>query len=176
MSLHWHVIITQSRQFILRLHLGVVRSKNFVKCILQQIVGSHKVFVLPIYLSSTSVIIKKNLIVSKKNKKEVGFGISTPASPSLVVVVQSRSHIQLFATSWTAAGQTSLSFTISRSFLKPMSIELVMPSNHPVLCHPLLPLPSIFPSISVFSNELALCSGGLSIGASASASVLPMNI
>ena len=72
MNLHWHVIITQSRQFILRLHLGVVRSKNFVKCILQQIVGSHKVFVLPIYLSSTSVIIKKNLIVSKKKQKRSG--------------------------------------------------------------------------------------------------------
>ena len=87
----------------------------------------------------------------------MGFGRSTPASPSLVVAVQSRSHVQLFATAWTAAGQTSLSFTIFWSFFKPTSIELVMPSKHPVLCHPLLPLPSIFPSISVFSNELVLC-------------------
>jgi len=57
-----------------------------------------------------------------------------------------------------------------------MSIESVMPSNHLILCHPLLLLPSIFPSIRVFSNELAFSSGGQSIGASASASVLPMNI
>ena len=59
-------------------------------------------------------------------------------------------------TPWTAALWTSLSFTISRSFLKLMSIELVMPSNHLILCCPLLLLPSIFPSIRVFSNELAL--------------------
>ena len=60
-------------------------------------------------------------------------------------------------TPWTAACQTSLSFTISQSLLKLMSIELVMPSNHLILCHPLLFLPSIFPSIRVFSNESAFC-------------------
>ena len=65
------------------------------------------------------------------------------------------SCVRLFATPWSAAHQTSLSFTISQSLLKFMSIELVMPSNHLVLCHPLL-LPSFFPSIRVFSNELAL--------------------
>ena len=62
-----------------------------------------------------------------------------------------------FSTPWTAALQTSLSYTISWSLLKLMSIELVMPSNHPVLCFPLLFLPSIFPNIRVFSNESALC-------------------
>ena len=67
----------------------------------------------------------------------------------------SLSHVQLFATPWTAARQATLSFTISRSLLKFMSIESVIPSNHLVLCHHLL-LPSIFPSISVFSNESAL--------------------
>ena len=67
------------------------------------------------------------------------------------------SHVQLFATPWTAAGQASLSITISRSLLKFMSFESVMPSNHLILCHPLLLLPSIFPSIRVFSNESALC-------------------
>ena len=72
-------------------------------------------------------------------------------------VVQSLSHVQLFATPWTAAHQASLSFTISWSLLKFMSIELVMPSNHLILCLPLLLLPPIFPSIRVFSNELALC-------------------
>ena len=61
----------------------------------------------------------------------------------------------LFATPWTAARQASLSFTISRSLLKLMSIESVMPSNHLILCHPIL-LPSVFPSIRVFSNELTL--------------------
>ena len=70
-----------------------------------------------------------------------------------LLVVQSLSCIQLFATPWTAACQASLSFIISQSLLKLMSIELVMPSNHFVLCHPLLLLPSIFPSISVFSNK-----------------------
>ena len=90
--------------------------------------------------------------------------------------VQSLSHVQRFVTSWTAARQVSLSITNSRSLLKLMCIESVMPSKHLVLCHPLLLLPSIFPSIRVFFNELALCISGQSIRASASASVLPMNI
>ena len=70
--------------------------------------------------------------------------------------VQSLSHVQLFATPWTAARQASLSITNSRSLLKLMSIESVMPSNHLFFCHPLPLLPSIFPSIRVFSNELAI--------------------
>ena len=70
--------------------------------------------------------------------------------------VQSLSHVRLFATAQTAARQASLSITNSRSLPKPMSIELVMPSNHLFLCHPLLLLPSIFPSIGVFSNESVL--------------------
>ena len=68
---------------------------------------------------------------------------------------QSLSHVRLFATPWTAARQASLSITNSRSLPKLMSIESVMPSNHLILCRPLLLLPSIFPSIRVFSNELA---------------------
>ena len=70
--------------------------------------------------------------------------------------VQSLSHVWLFATPWTAACQASLSITNSRSLLKFMSIESVMPSNHLILCRPLLLLPSIFPSIGVFSNESVL--------------------
>ena len=70
--------------------------------------------------------------------------------------VQSLSHVQLFATPWTAARQASLSITNSWSLLKLMSIKSVMPSHHFILCHPLLLLPSIFPSIRVFSNESAL--------------------
>ena len=73
------------------------------------------------------------------------------------VVVQLLSRVQLFATPWTEAHQASLSFTISQSLLKLMSIELVMPSDHLILCHPLLLLPSLFPSIGIFSNESALC-------------------
>ena len=73
-----------------------------------------------------------------------------------IVVVQSLSHVRLFAASWTAACQAFLSFTISWSLLKLMSIESVTPSNHLILCRPLLLLPSIIPSIRVFSNELAL--------------------
>ena len=83
------------------------------------------------------------------------------------------SHVRLFSTPWTAAHQASVSFTISQSLLKLMSIESVMPSNHLILCRPLLLLPSIFPSIRVFSSELALHQ---SIAASASASILPKNI
>ena len=71
--------------------------------------------------------------------------------------VQSLSRVRLFVTPWTAACQASLSITNSRSLLKFMSIELVMPSNHFILCRPLLLLPSIFPSISVFSSESVLC-------------------
>ena len=67
------------------------------------------------------------------------------------------SHIWLFATPWTAAHQVSLSVTSSWSLLKLTSIESVMPSNHLILCHPLLLLPSIFPSIRVFFNESVLC-------------------
>ena len=69
----------------------------------------------------------------------------------------SHCHILLFATPWTAANQASLSFTISQSLLRLMSIESVMPSNCLILCHPLLLLPSIFPSIRVFSNESTCC-------------------
>ena len=70
--------------------------------------------------------------------------------------VQSLSHVRLFVTPWTAACQASLSITSSPSLLKLMSIELVMPSNHLILCCPLLLPPSIFPSIRVFSNESVL--------------------
>ena len=71
--------------------------------------------------------------------------------------VQSLTPAQLFATPWTEALQASLSITNSQSLLKFMSIELVMPSNHLILCHPLFLLPSIFPSIWVFSSESLLC-------------------
>ena len=90
--------------------------------------------------------------------------------------VQSFSHGRLFATLWTTAHQASLSITNSQSLLKSMSIELVMPSSNLILCRRLLLLLSIFPSIRVFTNESVLCIRGQNIGASASASVLSMNI
>ena len=73
-----------------------------------------------------------------------------------LAAVQLLSRVQHFATLWTATRQASLSFTVSRSLPKGMSIESGTPSNHLILCHPLLHPPSIFPSIRVFSNELAL--------------------
>ena len=76
---------------------------------------------------------------------------------NLLIVVQLLSCVQLFMITWTAACQAPLSFTISWSLLKLMSIDLVILSNHFTLCHPLLHLPSVFPSIRVFSNESALC-------------------
>ena len=106
--------------------------------------------------------------------------------PSIItmVVVQLLSCVRLFTAPWTAAHLASLSFTISQSLLKLLSIELMMSSDHLILCHPLLLLPSVFPSIRlvflfffVFSPMSQLfASGDQSIGALTSASVLPMNI
>ena len=90
--------------------------------------------------------------------------------------LQSLSHVRLFVTAWTTAWQASLSITNSQSSPKLTSIESVMPSSHLFLCHPLLLLPPIPPSIRVFSNESALRIRWPSIGVSASTSVLPMNI
>ena len=90
--------------------------------------------------------------------------------------VQLLSHVWLFATPWTEERQASLSITNYRSLLKLMSIWVSKPSNHLILCRPLLLLPSIFPSIRVFSNGWLFISGGQSIGVSASASVFPTNI
>ena len=102
-------------------------------------------------------------------KNEISFNperIKTVFSP-----VQLLSHVQLFVTPWTAARQASLSNTNSQSLLS----ESVMPSNHLILCCPLLLLPSIFPSIRVFQMSRFFASGRQSVGVSASTSVLPMN-
>ena len=88
--------------------------------------------------------------------------------------VQSLSCVQLFATPWTTARQAPFP-SWTPGLPKLMSIESVMPSTHLILCSPLLPLPSIFPSIRVFSNSQLFASGGQSIGVSASTSILPMN-
>ena len=95
----------------------------------------------------------------------------------LIISVQLLSHVQLFEPPWTAACQASLSITNSQSLFKPMSIELVMPSNHLILC--LSPFSShlhSFPASGSFQISQFFASGGQSIGVSTSASVLPMNI
>ena len=86
------------------------------------------------------------------------------------------SHVQLIATSWTVACQASLSITNSRSLLKLISIGSAMPSNHLILCCPLLLPPSVFPTSGSFQMSQFFSSGGQRIGVSASASILPMNI
>ena len=90
--------------------------------------------------------------------------------------VQLLSRVQLFAALWTAACQASLSFTLSRSLLKLMSIKSVMPSNHLVHCHPFFSCLLSFPASGSFPVSCLFASGGQRIGASALASVLPMNI
>ena len=92
----------------------------------------------------------------------------------VVAIVQSLSHVRLFVTQWTAAPQASLSITISWNLLKFMSIELVMPSNHLFLCHPLSSCPQSFSASESFPMSWLFASGGQNIGVSAS--VLQVNI
>ena len=100
-----------------------------------------------------------------------------PTMCMLLLLLLSRfSRVRLFGTPWPAGRWASVSITNSRSLLKLMSNELVMPSNHLILCCPLLLLLSIFPSIRVFPVSWLFASGGQRIGASASATVLPVNI
>ena len=107
-------------------------------------------------------------------KTLVLFSAPSPQSKEKSCSLFSHSVVSNSVTPWTAARQASLSITNSWSLLKLMSITLVVIFNHLIPCHPLLLLSSVFPSIRVFSNELA--SGGQSIGASASVIVFPMNI
>ena len=102
--------------------------------------------------SQQSAVWKKGLTGIQPFKKNFN---CQSVTKSFVVVAELLSHVRVFVTPWTAARQASLSLTDSRSLLKLMSIELVMPTNHLILCRPLLLPPSIFPSIRVFSNELA---------------------
>ena len=95
---------------------------------------------------------------------------------AFVVIVQFLSHVRLFVTPWTAACQAPLSFTISQSLLKLMSMELVMPSNHLILCHPFSSRFQSFPASGSFPRKSHFfTSGGQSIGVSASASVFAVN-
>ena len=111
-----------------------------------------------------------------KNSKEIIRQRGIPPLGMTLVSQFSRSVVSNSATPWIAARQASLSITNSRSLLKFMAIESVTPSNHLILCHPLLLPPSIFSSIRVFSNESVFPSGGQNIRVSDSASILPKNI
>ena len=115
----------------------------------------------------------KHLLKTKTKTLSENNLIQKIKADSCCSVAQSR---WLFATPWIALWQTSLSSTISQSLLKLISIESVMPFNHLILCHPLLLLSSIFPSIGSFPMSQLFPTCGQSIGASASASVLPINI
>ena len=95
--------------------------------------------------------------MSKSNMNRLPWMVIWTSGTTEFSSIQSLSHVQLFVTPCTAAHQASLSITNSWSSPKLMSIELVMSSSHLILCGPLLLLPSIFPSIKVFSNESALC-------------------
>ena len=105
------------------------------------------------FTSLTLCKLTRNHLMFRENEKNCVIFFSK----FQISLVLSLSQVQLFATPWTAAHQASLSITNSRSLPKLMSIESVMPSKHFILCHPLLLLPSIFPTIRVFSNESLLC-------------------
>ena len=96
------------------------------------------------------------ICLTRSSRPEISTIFERTLKLNFPIVFQSISHVWLFATPWTVALQASLSITNSWSLLKLMSIESVMPFNHLILCCPLLLLPSIFPSIRVFSNESAL--------------------
>ena len=115
-------------------------------------------------------------VLTYKSQLHISFQIYVQWHHLQFSSVHSLSHVRLFATPWTAAHQTSLSVTNCQSLLKLMSIESVIPFNHLILCCPLLLPPSIFPSIRVFTRELAVRIRCQSIAVSASTSVLPMNI
>ena len=106
-----------------------------------------------------------------QTEKQCSIGKNTDFS-----LIQLLSHVRLFATPWTAGHQASMSIINSRSFLQLMSIEWVMPSNHLILCRPFSSCLQSFPESGSFPMSQVFASGGQSIGVSASASVLPMNI
>ena len=136
--------------------------ETWIQCLsqedpLEKAMATHSVFLSGEFhgqrsLEGYSPWDRRELDITERLTLSLSFALSC-----LIVVVRFLSRVWLFPTLWTAAHQASLSITISQSFLKLMSIESVMPSNHLILCCPLLLLPSIFPSIRVFSSESVLC-------------------
>ena len=122
--------------------------------------SSHSLRICSMYVKNTYIYkcmyIQTHTCIGNNKQKKLDLSkLHFEWMKLLIQLVQSLSHVQLFATPWTAACQASLSITNSQSLLKLMSIQSVMPSNHLILCHPLPFLPSIFPSIRVFSNKSA---------------------
>ena len=115
-------------------------------------------------------------ITSQQEKKNINRNNQIEILELKNVVVQSLNHFQLFANPWTATRQASLSFTVSQGLLKLISIDLVMPSNHLILCHLFLSSSQCFSASGCFPMSRLFASSGQSIGALASASVLPVNI
>ena len=140
--------------FVIHFKIGKYESSNFV-LVFQDYFGYMGL--LAISYKSEYSSIENNFFISAKKLLKFWLGMCWTSSLFWVdQSVQSFSHVCLFAIPWTAALQASLSITNSWRLLKPMSIELVMPSNHLNLCRPLLFLPSVFPSMRVFSNESAV--------------------
>ena len=151
---------------------GVTKSQTQLRawaCIHAVVKSNHVHIYSCLFLSSLH-------FSEKKNTAKSSGGLAMWWTFGKLELLFSGSVVSDFATPWTAASQASLPFTTSQSLLKLMSIESVMPSNQLVLCRPLVFLPSVFPSIRVFSNESVLWSGGQSTGVSATSSALPMNI
>ena len=146
--------VTESRTW-LSTHTQHMRglTKTLLRLTLKATVILKSIFPFFAILSSQTIKEYQKALDSKSWKLMITLSISKVIQISSV---QSLSHVRLFATPWTAAHQASLSITNSWSLLKLISIELVMPSNHLILCHPLLLLPSIIPRIRVFSNESVL--------------------
>ena len=156
-----------------------VRIKYFITLILMSIVYLLIVLWIDVILPHFSFhsCLKKIFFIVVELLYIVVLVSAVEQSESAISVHQfSCSVLSDSVTPWTAACQTSLSITNSWSLLKLMSIESVMPSNHLLLCHPLLPLPSIVPKIRSFPRSQFFASDGQSIGVSISASVLPMSI
>ena len=158
--------------------LPVFSSKSFIVSSLKCTSLIHLDFIFVFDVRKCSNFILLHVAVQVPLIEETVFSPLYVLASFVIDSVQFSSVAQsLFVTPWIAACQASLSITNSRSSLKLMSVESVMSSNHLVLCHrPLLLLPSIFPSIRVFSNKSALCIRCQRIGVSALTPVLPMNI
>ena len=133
-------------------------------------------FAAVMYCKMITTTVLANTCVISHNYYLFYFGNTYDLLSPFKYIVQSLSHVWLFVAPWIATRQASLSFTVSQNLLKLMSIESVMPSNHLVLCHPLHLLVWSFLASGSFLTSQLLTSGDQSIGASASASVLPMNV
>ena len=144
-----HTLVSKIQRFIL-VRLGMMHMVSGPQ-IEKFYLGSEMPFIFKDRVDDQCCIYSHCVGVQKSN------ALSVLLIADFVVIVKLLSHVRRFVTPWTAACQSSLSFTICQSLLKLMFIESVMPSNHLILCHHLLLLPSVIPSIRVFSSELALC-------------------